>query len=160
MRYPKKIYRDKDWLIDQHYTQGKMIKQIAKEIGVTRDTIGYWLRANNIKTKSPCRENHPQWKGGRFVGKKDGYIRVRTEQIMDNGYALYMLEHRFVMEKHLGRKLKKDEIVHHIDGDRQNNNVENLEILSPSGHRVLKYAAGYKNGYQACAKNMFFISMN
>lgn len=38
----------------------------------------------------------------------------------------YITEHRFVMEKFLGRDIKKGEIIHHIDGDKSNNKIENL----------------------------------
>ena len=43
-------------------------------------------------------------------------------------------EHRYVMEKHLGRSLRRDEVVHHKDGDKQNNDIQNLEVLSLSEH--------------------------
>lgn len=42
--------------------------------------------------------------------------------------------HRYVMEQHLGRKLRSDEVVHHKDGNKQNNDISNLEIVSPSEH--------------------------
>lgn len=50
-----------------------------------------------------------------------------------------MLEHRFVMEQALGRKLLRSEIVHHKDGNRANNDLTNLELWSkshPPGQRV------------------------
>ena len=43
-------------------------------------------------------------------------------------------EHRVVMEEHLGRSLSPNEVVHHKDGNPQNNDISNLELLSRSAH--------------------------
>ena len=43
-------------------------------------------------------------------------------------------EHRYIMEQYLGRKLEKDEVVHHKDGNKRNNNIENLELTTRSKH--------------------------
>ncbi len=43
-------------------------------------------------------------------------------------------EHRYVMEKKLGRRLESKEIVHHIDGNGQNNNPKNLQVMDRSTH--------------------------
>lgn len=45
-----------------------------------------------------------------------------------------ILEHRYVMSEFMGRPLASDEIVHHKDEDRGNNDISNLEIMTPSQH--------------------------
>ncbi|HHA19625.1 MAG TPA: HNH endonuclease [Methylophaga sp.] len=50
----------------------------------------------------------------------------------------YMREHRLVMEKHIGRYLKRSEVVHHIDGDITNNRLDNL-MLFPNNKAHMKY---------------------
>ena len=46
-------------------------------------------------------------------------------------------EHRVVMEAHIGRLLRADEAVHHVNGDKADNRVENLELMSVSDHVAL-----------------------
>lgn len=88
-------------------------------------------------------KNSSRWKGGEYI-TSDGYRVIKTDKI-NNGRAEYKREHILVMEKHLGRKLKtakgggEYEQVHHIDGNKLNNNIENLLLCSStSEHKKIE----------------------
>lgn len=53
-------------------------------------------------------------------------------------------EHRFIMEQYLGRKLYKNEVVHHINGDKSDNRIENLEVVLLKEHSSM-HMMGNKN---------------
>lgn len=75
-------------------------------------------------------DNHPSWNGGRRIDK-DGYVLIWV------GGRRYEREHRLVMGANIGRPLTKNEVVHHIDGDRENNDLSNLVLFpSQSEHRL------------------------
>lgn len=71
--------------------------------------------------------------GSRLV-RGDGYVIVRCPEHPHAMPNDYVLEHRLVMEQHLGRYLTPDEVVHHKNGDRADNRIENLELTSNSAH--------------------------
>ena len=63
----------------------------------------------------------------------------KGKSISSDGYYVYSTKkvHRFLMEKHIGRKLLPTEIVHHINFDRFDNRIENLRIMSRKAHSRL-----------------------
>ncbi len=79
---------------------------------------------------------HWNWKGGRRK-HASGYVEVKCEDHPRVNSAGYVLEHRLVMEKYLGRLLEKDEVVHHIDGNRTNNSIDNLDVMTKSEHSAI-----------------------
>lgn len=77
------------------------------------------------------RENNRNWKGGKRM--LNGYVGIYCPGYPGKRYP-YVLEHRLVMEKHLGRYLKPNEIVHHRNGIKDDNRLENLVMLIVNKH--------------------------
>ena len=97
----------------------------------------------------PRGDRNSNWKGGRIIC--DGYVSVWLDE-SDFFYQManssgYILEHRLVMAKHLGRCLQTWEHIHHKDGIRDNNNIENLKLATQSDH-IKEHNRGYRDGYQ------------
>lgn len=65
-----------------------------------------------------------------FIYSTKGYIYLKNQDLTKG----YKLAHRKEVEKHLNRKLEKNEVVHHIDGNKTNNQISNLFLTDQKGH--------------------------
>jgi hypothetical protein len=79
-------------------------------------------------------KNNHNWRGGKYKSVY-GYIYIRAPKEHPfkaaNGY---IFEHRLIMEQKIGRYLRKEEIVHHINGIKNDNRIENLIITTRAIH--------------------------
>lgn len=105
---------------------------VADTIGVHQGTIEKVVRRLGLKTQRTgprSGEGHTNWQGGVIVRK--GYRYVYQPEHPNAVFGgRYVAEHRLVMEKKLGRLLRRTEVVHHIDGAETNNAPENLMVFS------------------------------
>ena len=79
------------------------------------------------------------WKGGEIINV-NGY-----KKILLVGEGKYKLEQQIVMENKLGRKLKPPEIIHHINGDKLDNDISNLKIMTRKEHTGFHRKISIKN---------------
>ncbi len=101
--------------------------KIGEALGVSQSIVSRVLRKLGRPTRTGA-TNHGNWKGGR-VSTQAGYVAVfNGEYLAMHNNAGYTLEHRLVMARSLGRALTPHETVHHINGDRQDNRIENLQL--------------------------------
>ena len=125
--------------------------KICKNCGIEISCSATFCRscATTIQLQDPTR--NPNWKGG--VIYERGYRLIFIPEYNTNTSCSYEYEHRLIMEKHLGRKLKSTEIIHHINGIRDDNRIENLMLFkSNSEHRDF-----HANLFTFIAKHYFNI---
>ena len=79
--------------------------------------------------------------GQRPLNFKGGSTHSHGYKVV-TGSGKSVLEHRTVMERHLGRSLRSDEVVHHKNSNRADNRIENLELLTRADHTLLHWKEG------------------
>jgi len=114
---------------------------------------GMKLRQSEVRKGEKCYA----WKGGKAKSRHRGYVFIKlrpfspfysmaNQDVKISG--AYIAEHRLVMAQYLDRCLGTHEIVHHKNGIRDDNRIENLELTTPGSH-IKDHSKGYKDGYQA-----------
>ena len=134
------------------YTKDKLSTCIiAEKTGLTAQGIYNRLLRAKVKTrtfkealqlasqmgrkKQQMGEKNARWKGGKYTNK-NGYIELNI-----NGK--HFTEHRYIWEKHNG-KIPKGWIIHHLNGNRSDNRIENLATMPRKRHSPTKIIEPYR----------------
>lgn len=129
------------WLLNDYYNkQNLSISKIANIYGIHNSVIIKYFKKYDLNYRGRAQalghfhsdENNIKWKGGERI--QHGYKQLLVK---DHPYGIdigYVYEHRYVMEQHLKRYLKPDEVVHHLNDNKLDNRIENLEVMTRSEH--------------------------
>jgi len=118
-----------------------------------------WVQLHDGKPKSlKCKscvslqgtgKNNSNWKGGRHKNN-GGYIIIWIESTSPffkmMSYKNYIKEHRLIMAQYLKRCLEKWEVVHHINEMKDDNRIENLELMTANEHNSVSHKRKKNNG--------------
>jgi len=112
------------------------IRDVGKEFGISPTTVRTIIKRNGMNLRSRSEGNKiatqlkPMLKLAlRYRYKAKGYIYIYMPEHPTANKKGYIREHRLIMEKHLGRLLQPEELVHHINGIPDDNRIENLMLL-------------------------------
>lgn len=120
------------------------IQHKAVRLGIKKDK-----EANKIvRSMARSGERSSNWKGGKRKTSK-GHIQVLRKGHPMADCSGYVMEHRIIMAEYLGRVLEPNEIVHHKNGIKDDNRIENLEIMSAGEHTRLHHL-GAKRSEETC----------
>lgn len=78
--------------------------------------------------------NHARWKGGEIINERGRVLVFSPNHPFPSSCKKYVYRYRLVMEKHLGRFLDPKEIVHHKNGIKDDDRIENLEVMTNQEH--------------------------
>jgi len=139
--------------IQRLYKEGLSLNEIGEHIGISGQSV--WMRLTKSKMKlrtiseaqkiaykkgrmkSQRGEDNNQWKGGRYPDSR-GYIYLYT-----GVRNRKVFEHRLIWEKHHG-KIPDGWIIHHLNGIRDDNRIENLQAIPRKRHNSMSIVEPYQ----------------
>lgn len=128
--------------LQREYSLGKSMGTIGESLGITASAVRKYFVKYEIARRGKADfmlcdfAKNPNWKGGRRK-KTAGYVEIYCPDHPNANKRKCVYEHQLIVEKHIGRYIKKGEVVHHIDGNKANNDISNLLLLTSSEHAKL-----------------------
>lgn len=121
----------------QAVRDGMSMLQASEAHSVARTTLARRCKALGVstsgRTRGPDRKSSRGGPGSRYIDA-EGYVVVYQPDHQFPRRGGVVREHVMVMELSLGRRLAADEIIHHRDHDRRNNDLSNLEVMKRGEH--------------------------
>lgn len=119
----------RDWKETFNFKGGKHTVEEVERI--RKRHIG---KVVTVETRKKMSEAAKLKDSGHTKKRTDGYIALYYPLHPSANKDGYIMKHRYLMEKHLGRALSEDEVVHHINGKKADNRIENMVVMTPSAH--------------------------
>lgn len=97
-----------------------------------------WYKKRYIHGHNGKKEMNGNWKGGTYIDKRDGYmyIRLPNHPLVKGSNFKYYEYHRYVYEQYYNCILLPFVILHHIDNNKLNNSIENLQPMYRKDHLI------------------------
>lgn len=152
-RRPKTQKINLEKFIELFYNKKLPNKEICKYFNVQESAIGIFRKRNNLPPRGHSSEKPHNWKGGRYINKQ-GYVMILKKGFTGCDKKGYVKEHRYIYSTFYKITLTNKDIIHHINGDKTDNRIENLQLLDNKSHLILHYPKGSKFG-----KNIMHIHM-
>lgn len=159
---------DIEYLIDMYVNKRMSLKYISELTGIPVSSVRNRL-VKRIRLRSNTEAANISWENGLYENMKRGHkmseetkqkqsksainrwhgksrgvsMKVTGYLEVTTGENKNRRQHVIIMEHHIGRRLEKDEVVHHINGKRSDNRIENLQLMTRAEHSALHAKENY-----------------